>query len=113
MDFLTRMEEWLLLTVWKLQHDNDQAYGLAIRNALSETLGRDVSVGATYVPLERLRKRGFLESRDSRPTDKRGGRSTRYYRLSSKGVTALNAVKTVHDRAWNSLPDINLGLKPG
>ena len=41
---LTRMEELLLLAVWRLQHD---AYGLAIRRTVSDLLGKKVSVGAS------------------------------------------------------------------
>ena len=106
MHLLTRTEELLLLAVWKLQ---DGAYGLAIRRHLATLLGRKVSVGAVYVPLERLARRGFLETNESEPTEQRGGRRKRFYRLTAKGVAALNAVKQVHDDAWAGLPELALG----
>ena len=106
MDLLSRTEELLLLAVWKLQHE---AYGLAIRRHLSALLGRKVSVGAVYVPLERLARRGFLETHESAPTEQRGGRRKRFYRLTAKGVAALNAVKLVHEAAWAGLPELSLG----
>jgi len=109
MNLLTRMEELLLLSVWKLQ---DEAYGLKIRRHLSEMLNKNLSVGAVYVPLKRLKKRGYLESRDSKPTPKRGGRSKRYFNLTSKGVRALKHVKTIEDKSWANLPDIELGWHP-
>ena len=56
---LTRMEELLLLAVWRLQQD---AYGLAIRRHIADLLGKKVSVGAVYIPLERLARRGLLAS---------------------------------------------------
>lgn len=109
MDLITRIEELLLLSVWKLQRE---AYGLKIRQHLSELLDRKMSVGAVYVPLKRLEKRGYLESWDSEPTDERGGRSKRFFKLTSKGVSALQQVKTVQQKSWTDLPDIGLGWKP-
>jgi PadR family transcriptional regulator PadR len=100
---LTRVEELLLLAVWRLQ---DEAYGLAIRRLLSDWLDRKVSVGSVYVPLERLARRGLLATRESDPTPKRGGRRKRFYLLTPKGLAALNTVKRVHDTAWANLPDL-------
>jgi len=103
------MEELILLSVWKLQQD---AYGLEIRKYLSDLLGEKLSVGAVYTPLRRLKKRGYLRSWDSEPTEERGGRSKRFYKLSSKGVQALQQVKTVQDQAWSNLPEIGLSWNP-
>ena len=103
---LTRVEELLLLTVWRLQQD---AYGLAIRHAVSGLLGKKVSVGAVYVPLERLARKGLLDSWESEPTARRGGRRKRFYKLTPAGMAALNAVKQLHDAAWSGLPDLAFG----
>ena len=103
---LTRMEELLLLTVWRLQGD---AYGLGIRRQVSDLLGKTVSVGAVYIPLERLARQGLLDTWESEPTAKRGGRRKRFYKLTPKGLAALNAVKQVHDAAWSGLPDLAFG----
>ncbi|HKL18111.1 MAG TPA: helix-turn-helix transcriptional regulator [Halalkalibaculum sp.] len=109
MDLLTRMEELLLLSVWRLQED---AYGLEIRQHLSEMLGRDLSVGSVYIPLKRLKKRGYLTAWDSEPTDERGGRTKRFFKLTSKGVGALQEVKSVQEQSWSDLPDLGLGWHP-
>ena len=103
---LTRMEELLLLAVWRLQHN---AYGLAIRRHVSDLLGKEVSVGAVYIPLERLARKGLLESWESEPTARRGGRRKRFYKLSPAGLAALNTVKQLHDAAWSGLPDLAIG----
>ncbi|MBO6522814.1 MAG: PadR family transcriptional regulator [Balneolaceae bacterium] len=109
MNILSRMEELILLSVWKLQ---GEAYGLQIRTYLSELVEQELSVGAVYVPLKRLKKRGYLSSWDSDPTDERGGRTKRFYKLTEKGVTALQQVKTVQENAWSGLPDLGLGWNP-
>ncbi len=109
MNIVSRMEELILLSVWKLQ---EEAYGLEIRQHLSELTRQDLSVGAVYVPLKRLKKRGYLDSWDSEPTEERGGRSKRFFKLTQKGITALQQVKAVQDNAWARLPDIGLGWVP-
>ncbi|MGB0346506.1 MAG: PadR family transcriptional regulator [Balneolaceae bacterium] len=103
MELISRTEELLLLSVWRLQED---AYGLSIRKYFSELMGKDMSVGAVYVPLERLKKRGLLESWESEPTDKRGGRKKRFYKLSAEGISALSVVKKQHEKAWRGLSDL-------
>ncbi len=107
MDYLSRTEELLLLAVWKLQ---DEAYGLAVRRHLSKLLGKEMSVGAVYVPLERLVRNGLLETWESEPTQKRGGRRKRFYRLTPQGMAALNAVKQLQESAWQNLPSLGLNL---
>ena len=109
MDLLTRMEELLLLSVWRLQ---ENAYGLEIKQHLSELLNKDLSVGSVYIPLKRLKKRGYLTTWDSDPTDERGGRSKRFFKLTSKGISALQEVKTVQEKTWSGLPDLGLGWTP-
>ncbi len=103
MEVLSRTEELLLLSVWKLQ---ENAYGLSIRKQFSELIGKDMSVGAVYIPLERLKKKGLLSSWESEPTEKRGGRSKRFYTLTQQGVAALSAVKALQDKAWSGLPEL-------
>ncbi len=105
MDLLTRTEELLLLSVWKLQ---DEAYGLAIRRHMSSLLGRRVSVGAVYIPLERLAKKGYLRWWEGAPTEKRGGRRKRFYKLTAQGVAALSVVKQLQEQAWSGLPKLAL-----
>ena len=103
MDYLSRTEALILLVVWRLQGD---AYGLTIRSLLGELTDSEWSIGAVYSPLKRLARRGYLEYWDSDPTDERGGRSKRCYRLSDKGVRALSAVRALTDAAWSGLTPV-------
>ena len=103
MEILTRKEEVLLLSVWKLRQ---HAYGLEIRKHASKLFGKNLSVSAVYIPLERLKKRGYLTAWESEPTAKRGGRRKRFYKLTPKGLAALNTVKELHNKAWAELPKL-------
>ena len=97
MDQLSRIEEIILLAVLQLGAD---AYGVTIRNRLEELTGRSHSVGAIYIPLDRLAARGFLSVRQGNPTRERGGRRKRYYRVTPDGLQALRAAKRQHDAIW-------------
>ena len=66
------------------------AYGTSIRNFLRERAGRRVSVGALYTTLERLEKKGYLESWRGESTPERGGKAKQYYRVVAAGHVAYD-----------------------
>ena len=85
-DHLGRFEHFLLLAVVRL---GDEAYGMTIRRELAEHTGRDIAVGAIYTALARLERRGLVQSWLGEPTQERGGRAKRYYRVLAPGRRAL------------------------
>ena len=101
--FISRTEEYILLAVWRLK---DNAYAVTVREDLKTTTGKIWAFGALFVIMNRLEKKGFLESRLSDPTPKRGGKSKRFYSLSSRGVRALAEVKRVHNAVWAGTEDL-------
>ena len=102
MDLLSRTEEIVLLTVYQL---DGNAYGVTIRSEVEANTSINMSVGAVYVPLERLTKRGLLKTRAGEPTPERGGRSKRYYQITADGLAALQEVQRLHQALWANLPD--------
>ncbi len=107
MKLLTRAEELVLLAVWRLQ---GRAYSVSIRRQISETTGEEWSLGSVYMPLNRLLKKGYLESYLSEATPDRGGRHKRIYRLSRDGMKELVRTKKVQAKMWQgiweSLPEV-------
>ena len=99
-DLLSRTEELLLLIVGEL---GDSAYGVPIRRRLGRVLGRLLSVGAVYVPLERLVREGLLTASAGAPTPVRGGRRKRFYTLTAKGLRALRLTRRVTESAWAAM----------
>jgi len=108
MKILSRVEEMVLLSVWKLQQN---AYGVTIRKHIIDITATDWSIGAIYVPLDRLTKLGYLQAVQGEPTAERGGRSKRYYKLTPDGLEALKQIKQVHETLWSQLP--RLAFKMG
>lgn len=99
-DLLSRTEELLLLVVGEL---GDGAYGVPIRRRLARVAGRPISVGAVYVPLERLVHQGLLSASAGAPTPVRGGRRKRFYSLTAKGLRALRQTRRVTESAWAAM----------
>jgi len=107
---LSKQEEQILLAVLKL---DDEAYGVPIRNYLKEVTKQNISIGGIYVPLDRMVRKGYLDSNQSLPKPERGGMSRRYYKLTAEGVKALKRAREVHDKLWEGLSYLSLdkGLK--
>ena len=105
MRLLTRTEEFILLAVWRLQ---DDAYSIPIQRQISSITGRKWSLGAIYMPLERLVKKGYLASYLSESTPERGGRHKRIYRLTQEGKRALIRIREVERAMWAGIPKLSL-----
>jgi DNA-binding PadR family transcriptional regulator len=86
-DYLGEFEHLILLALLRL---NDQAYGVTVRQEIQLRTDRDVSIGAVYATLDRLETKGYVKSRQGDPTPERGGRSKRFFRVTARGVAAVN-----------------------
>ena len=83
---LGEFEELVLLTIGALQ---DNAYGVSIKNEIEEKTDRKVSIGALHSALNRLEKKGFVESILGGAKAERGGRRKRFYHITQSGQQAL------------------------
>ncbi len=105
MSLLSRAEEIVLVAIWKLQGN---AYGVTIRERVSETTGTDWSIGAVYPPLHRLEKKGLVQSSQGKPLPERGGRSRVYYEVTPEGRKALAEIRRVTEAVWEDVPSLGL-----
>ena len=105
MRFLSRPEEIILFTVFRLKED---AYCVPIRKKASEISGKEWSFGAVYVPLHRLEKKGLVRSQFDAPSPRRGGRSRRIYEITPAGLKALAEVRELHKSMWASVSEFSL-----
>ena len=110
MKLLSRSEEYVLLTVWKLQ---DRAYSLPIREKISEITRQEWSLGSIYTPLERLCRKGLLTSYLTEATSKRGGRHKRVYQLTASGRQALIHIRTIEQAMWSGITGLGLEGQKG
>lgn len=103
MAFLSRIEEILLLTIWKLQ---DEAYGIAIRRQVEKDTGISWLSEAIYAPLSRLKDKGLVESLEAKKSSEKGGRPRIYYRLTPSGFNRLISVQEINRALWYGVPDL-------
>ena len=86
-DYLGEFEHVVILALLRL---GDRAYGVTVRQEIEYRIKREVSIGAIYATLDRLEAKGYVKSELGDPTPARGGRSKRFFRVSAKGVAAVN-----------------------
>jgi DNA-binding PadR family transcriptional regulator len=91
----------VLLVVVRL---GDDAYGVPISEELHLVTGRTVTLGSVYAALERLSRKGFVDSRLADPTPQRGGRAKRYFRATLAGRSALENSRAALTRLWRGIP---------
>ena len=104
MKYLSRPEELVLLTIWKME---EEPYGVIIRKQLSEMTGKYWSIGSVYVPLDRMEAKGCLTSYLANPTPERGGKAKRYYRITEEGLERLREIQSVYAAFWDDMPDLS------
>ena len=100
-DYLGEFEHIIVLALLRLE---DRAYGVTVRQEIEMRIKREVSIGAVYATLDRLESKGYVKSRRGDPTPERGGRSKRFFRVTAKGVTAVN-------RTQRALQTMSKGLE--
>ncbi|HEY2168170.1 MAG TPA: helix-turn-helix transcriptional regulator [Candidatus Angelobacter sp.] len=86
-DYLGEFEHIVVLALLRLE---DQAYGVTVRQEIEFRTKREVSIGAVYATLGRLEAKGYVKSHYGDPTPERGGRSKRFFRVTARGVAAVN-----------------------
>jgi PadR family transcriptional regulator PadR len=86
-DYLGEFEHMIVLALLRLA---DRAYGVTVRREIELRTSREVSIGAVYATLDRLETKGYVKSYRGEPTPERGGRSKRFFRVTARGVAAVN-----------------------
>ncbi|MGD8320383.1 MAG: PadR family transcriptional regulator [Gemmatimonadota bacterium] len=99
-DHLGEFEQMILLSIMRL---GKEAYGLSIKDELESVAGRSPSSGALYTTLDRMEKKGFLESSPGPATSGRGGRPRRYIRVTPEGRKMLARSRTTLLALWDGL----------
>ncbi len=97
---LGEFEHLVLLSILRL---GDGAYGAAIIRDIEQTASRSVNQAAAYLALQRLQKKGWVESRLGPPTPERGGRAKRFFALLPEGQSRLRVVRSELLAMWGEV----------
>jgi PadR family transcriptional regulator PadR len=101
-DFLGEFEQLVLLALLRV---GEGAYGMTMRREIEERAARDVSIGAVYATLDRLEEKGLVKSYLGEPTDARGGRARKCFKITAAGARAL-------ERSQQAVREMLKGLPP-
>jgi DNA-binding PadR family transcriptional regulator len=105
--YLGEFEELVLLTIATL---GKEAYGVSIQQDIEARCNRTISIGALHSTITRLEEKGFLKSWLGGATQERGGRSKRFYEITSGGKKSVAESKGLRDELWN-LSKVNLSVE--
>ena len=72
---LTKIEEILLIAIWRLE---DEAYGVKIRQHVSQLIGKEFTYGNLYSALHQLTVKKYVKKILGEPTPARRGRRKSY-----------------------------------
>ena len=104
MDIITRLEETILIAIWRLE---DKAYGVTINKEVSLSSNKNYTLGALYYSLDQLLRKGYV-NKLLKPDEESssGGRTRTYYVLTAKGKRALQEARTYHTSLWEGIPEM-------
>lgn len=94
---LTKIEEILLLAIWRL---GEEAYGVLIRQYVSKVIKKDFTYGNLYSALKQLSRKRYVSKRIGESTEKRKGNKKIYYSLTDEGLEALKEAWEMNDALW-------------
>ena len=98
MKSITRKEEMIMLAILNL---GEEAYLVSIQAYLSEIFKKKVSLTSVHLPLRRLEKINYLETRMGEATAVRGGRRKKIYKVTDTGYQALEEYRNISNKLWN------------
>ncbi|MFC2142260.1 PadR family transcriptional regulator [Acidobacteriota bacterium] len=106
MNFLPKIEEILLLAIWKLSAN---AYGTTIIEQIEKDTGSRLVSGSVYSALTRLKRNGYVAVAKSERNPEQKGRPRIYYELTESGLHKLAATQKVTKSMWQGVPEVEEG----
>lgn len=104
----TKIEEILLVAIW---HLGDKAYGVKIRQHVSEIIGRELTYGHLYSALNQMVVKKYVTKLAKKAATQRLGRPRIYYSLTGEGVAALRAAMKMNEKLWSGISRYSLEKK--
>lgn len=95
--------EFELRILLAVMQSGEAAYAVRIQQELQARTKRRAAMGAVYVTLERLVRKGWLASRLGDPSPERGGRAKRFYTVTARGKVALRTEIRAMQQLWHGL----------
>ena len=92
-DSLGEFEQLVILAILRLRLGQEDAYGMTVRREIEDRTGRECAIGAIYATLDRLEQKRLVRSKETAPTEERGGRPRRVYQVTTAGEKGLEETR--------------------
>ena len=89
-----------LIAIWWLK---DEAYGVRIRDKITEMTGRTFTFGTLYNTLDHLAQKGFITSQAVQILNQTGGNKRVYYTITKAGFQALHEARELQEVIWKGI----------
>ena len=99
---LTLNEQIYLIAVWHLK---DEAYGIKIRERITELTGTPLLFGTLYNTLDSLVRKNYLRARKRNPEEDNQNTKRIYYNITPRGIKALQAAWILQKNLWSGIAD--------
>lgn len=99
---LGELEELVLLSTALL---DGNAYTVTIVQEIAEQTERTLTLSSVHTSLNRLEKKGFVNSYMGGSVASRGGRRRRLYKITAQGYKVLQEAKEIRNRMWSVMPE--------
>ena len=100
--FLGEFEQRVIAAVLRL---GEEAYGVSIIDSIAEPTGRKVSSGALSTTLDRMERKGLVQSELGDPSPGRGMRSRRYIRVTPTGLALARDSRAALLNLWQGIDE--------
>ena len=97
---LTKLEELVLMSIWRLGED---AYGVMIKRHVARLAGREYQYNTLYTTFDQLTRKGFINKLFGEPTAVRGGKSKVFFLITRQGIKALESAFLHNSRVWEGI----------
>ena len=92
---------------------NGSAYGVSVKDEILEQTGRKINISAVHTALDRLEKKGFLDSKIGGVTPDRGGRRKRIFGVNQLGIEVIILIRETRNRLFKQIPQSAFNLMSG
>ena len=98
--FLGEFEQMVVAAILRL---GDGAYGVSIIEDIAAHTAREVRSGALSLTLDRMERKGLVDSSLGDPSESRGGRARRYIRVTAEGRALARDSRDAMLSMWRDL----------
>ena len=97
---LTKLEELVMIAVWRLNKD---AYGLMIKKKVKEISGKEYLYNTLYTTFDQLTRKGYLSKHFGEAEAVRGGKRKVYFRITKSGLNSLENAYSRNVKVWEGI----------